>query len=171
MQLSSLSIKTKLNYFRQEQLHTKHAARRYQTSQINLSWTDITTAGLLPVLQNMKTGNDGVCRKPMHTQYSAPPTHRADSLARRRSIRAAPKASDAAEHTEQVCSRRPRPSFSKRFRCPTVGPVCSCIKSVLVCWCSSSRWASTHTWASPSRCCWRPDECLIREALNWFNGN
>ena len=30
MQLSILSIKTKLNYFIQKQLHAKHAARHYQ---------------------------------------------------------------------------------------------------------------------------------------------
>ena len=41
-------------------------------------------------------------------------------------IHAALKASNAAEHTEQICSR-PRPSLPKRFRRPTVGPVCSCL--------------------------------------------
>ena len=39
----------------------------------------------MPVRQNMKTINAGVRRKPMHTQYSAPPTHRADSLAHHQS--------------------------------------------------------------------------------------
>ena len=32
VQLALLSIKTKLNYFRQKQLHTKHAVRHYQTN-------------------------------------------------------------------------------------------------------------------------------------------
>ena len=41
-------------------------------------------------------------------------------------VRAAPKASNAAEHTEHICSR---PRLSKRFRHPTVGPVCSCLQT------------------------------------------
>ena len=99
---------------------------------------------------------NGVHRKTKHTQYSAPPTHHADSLAHRKSewsyrqhttnkriqwlrrptanllrlhmlnrsrqICVAPKASNAAEHTEQICSR-PCLSLPKRFRRPTVGPV------------------------------------------------
>ena len=43
-------------------------------------------------------------------------------------VRAASKASDAAEHTKHI-SCRPCPSLSKRFRCPTVGTVCSCLKA------------------------------------------
>ena len=39
----------------------------------------------------------------------------------------APKASNAAKHTKQICSRT-RPSLPKHFRRPTVGPVCSCHK-------------------------------------------
>ena len=34
MQLSLLPIKTKLNYFRQKKLHTKHAAIHYQTNRL-----------------------------------------------------------------------------------------------------------------------------------------
>ena len=84
---------------------------------------DIITAGLVPVLQSMKTRNDGTecVKKPMRTQFSTPPTHSADLLAHRQSenpmaqtsdgssdfacsvgsdnVRAALKASDAAEHT------------------------------------------------------------------------
>ena len=41
-------------------------------------------------------------------------------------IRAAPKASNAAEHTKHICSW-PYPSLPKRFRRPTVGPMCSCL--------------------------------------------
>ena len=53
-------------------------------TQINLSWTDIITASLMLVLQNMKTRNDGAeCIE--NQQYSAPPTHYADSLAHRQS--------------------------------------------------------------------------------------
>ena len=36
---------------------------------------------------------------------------------------AIPKASNAAKHTEEICSRT-CPSHAKRFRWPTVGPVC-----------------------------------------------
>ena len=43
-------------------------------------------------------------------------------------VRAAPKASNAAEDTKHICSR-PRPRLSKRFRHPTVGPMCSCLKT------------------------------------------
>ena len=43
-------------------------------------------------------------------------------------IRAGPKASKAAEHTKHICSR-PCPSLPKRFRRPTVRPVCSCLNS------------------------------------------
>ena len=42
-------------------------------------------------------------------------------------VHAALKASNAAEHTGQICSQ-PRPSVPKRFRRPTVWPVCSCLK-------------------------------------------
>ena len=103
-------------------------------TQINSSWTDIT-ASLVPVLQNMKWRNR-VHRKTKRKQYSAPPTDRADSLAHRQSetpigdiVHAVPKASNTAEHIEHICSR-PRPSLPKRFRRPTVGPVCSCLKSL-----------------------------------------
>ena len=37
-----------------------------------------------------------------------------------------PKASNTAEHTEQICSR-PLLGLSKQFRRPMVGPVCSCL--------------------------------------------
>ena len=43
------------------------------------------------------------------------------------SIRAAPIVSNAAKHTEHICSW-PCPNLAKRFRRPTVGPVCSCLK-------------------------------------------
>ena len=102
-----------------------------------------------------------VHRKTKRTQYSTPPTHRAESLAhlqsewsyswhttnqriwwlgrptanllrlqmlnRSRQCCKAPKVSNAAEHTEKIYSR-PRLSLPKRFRRPTVGPVCSCLK-------------------------------------------
>ena len=41
-------------------------------------------------------------------------------------VPAASKASNAAEHTEQICSQTPL-SLPKCFRHPTVGPVCSCL--------------------------------------------
>ena len=41
-------------------------------------------------------------------------------------VHGAQKASNAAEHTKRICSQ-PHPSLPKRFRCPTVGPVCSCL--------------------------------------------
>ena len=77
-------------------------------TQINLSWTDIITES---------NGSD--VRQPTSSDFAC--WIEADN------VREAPKASNAAEHTEHICSR-PRPSLSKRFRCPTVGPVCSCLK-------------------------------------------
>ena len=52
-------------------------------------------------------------------------------LNRTDNVREAPKASNAAEHTKHICSQ-PRPSLSKHFRYPTVGPVCSCLKVFLL---------------------------------------
>ena len=124
-------------------------------TQINLSWTDIT-ACLVPVLQNMKTRNDGTdCIEKQRTHSICPLPHTAlirlhtdnqnghtASIQPIResngsdgwqptfsdfacwigadNVRAAPKASNTAEHTKQICSR-PRPSLPKRFRRPTVG--------------------------------------------------
>ena len=46
-------------------------------TQINLSWSDTITASLVPVLpkHEKKKWQNGVCRKPKPTQYSAPATH------------------------------------------------------------------------------------------------
>ena len=41
-------------------------------TQINSSWTDITTS-LVPVLQNMKTGNDGTECIEKQSAHSIPP--------------------------------------------------------------------------------------------------
>ena len=46
-------------------------------------------------------------------------------------VRVVPKASNTAEHTQQICSWT-RPSLPKRFRCPTFGLVCSWLKSGVV---------------------------------------
>ena len=117
-------------------------------TQINLSWMDIT-ASLVPVLQTMKTGNDGTeCTEkqssphPSHTPCwfaSTPPIRESNGSDGQQptssdfacwigadNVRAAPKASDAAEHTEHICSW-PRPSLSQHFRYPTVGLLCSCL--------------------------------------------
>ena len=114
----------------------------------------------------------------MCTQYSAPPAHCADLLARHQSerpfswhttnqripwlrcptalllrlcirigadnVRAAPKASNAAEHTKRICSQ-PRPSPPKHFRRPVVGPVCSCFYIRLAFW-----WFLVNSWRSMS---------------------
>ena len=119
------------------------------------------TTSLMPVLQNMKTGNDGteciekhstlgipllphVALIRLHTanqnghsagtQSENPMAQMSDGhLLRLRmlngadSIQAAPKASDAAEHTKHICSR-PRASLPKCFTRPTVRLVCSCLK-------------------------------------------
>ena len=54
-------------------------------TQINSSWTDITASLCQSCKAWQREWRNGVHRKPTRTQYSAPPTHRADSLAHRQS--------------------------------------------------------------------------------------
>ena len=96
-------------------------------TQINPSWTDITTS--------MKTGNDGTECTEKQSWHTA--NQRIPWLRHLKPSSAALEASNAAEHTEHICSW-PRPSLSKRFRRPTVGRVCSCLKSCA----RSSEWPS-----------------------------
>ena len=81
-------------------------------------------------------------------------------------VRVAPKASDAAEHTKQKCSR-PRPSLSKRFRRLMVGPVCSCLNPVIwfswvSCKCTECFYTKKErtSWRSFAELTWRPLLCL-----------
>ena len=119
-------------------------------TQINSSWTDITT-GLVPGPQSMKTGNDGMECVENQCAHSIPPSHALCWFASTPPVRepngsdvqrpsssdfaysvgadnvsAAQKTSDAAEHTKHICSW-PRPKLSKRFRRPVVGPLGSCL--------------------------------------------
>ena len=71
-ELSLLSIKTKLNYFRQKQLH---AVRHYQMNTKQSSWMYIT-ASLMLVLQNMKTNDGTECIEKQSTHSVPPLTHR-----------------------------------------------------------------------------------------------
>ena len=108
----------------------------------------------MPGLQNMKTRNDTTECVENQCAHSNPPTHHTDLLAHRQSeypvaqtVDSPPpqtshveseqttserlrKRPNAAEHTKHICSR-PRPSLSKCFKSPTVGPVCSCLRTSL----------------------------------------
>ena len=67
----------------------------------------------MPLIQNMKTGNDGTeCRKKQSARWIGADVGPA-----------VPTAFNAAEHTKQICSQT-CPSLPKRFKWPTVGPVC-----------------------------------------------
>ena len=148
-----MHVKTELKYFRQNSCILNMQQGITKWTQINPSWTDMITTSLVPVLQNMKTGNDGTECLEKQSAHSIPPSHTPRWFASTPPIResngsdswqpsssdfacwigaddvhVAPKASNAAEHIKQKCSRS-RPSLSKRFRRPTVGPVCSCL-----CW-------------------------------------
>ena len=57
---------------------------------------------------------------------STPPIRESNGSDGADKVHVAPKPSDAAEHTELICSR-PRPRLSKCFRRPMVGPVGSCL--------------------------------------------
>ena len=87
-------------------------------TQINSSWTDITTS-LVPVLQNMKTGNDGMeciekqrtairmaiqlahnqSENPMAQTTNGPPPQTSHAQSDPTTSARLRKASDAAEHT------------------------------------------------------------------------
>ena len=113
-------------------------------TQINSSWMDIA-ASLVPVTVVTPKHENGEWRNRVHRKNANQNGHTARTQPIRESngadgrqpsfsdftcwtgadnIHAAPKASNAAEHTKQICFR-PRPSLHKRFRRPTVGPVCS----------------------------------------------
>ena len=133
-------------------------------TQINSSWMDIITASLMPVLQNMKMGNDGKECIEKQSAHSIPPLplaalirkhtanqngHLAGTQPVRESngsevlqpsssdftcwigwdnVHAAPKASNAAEHTEQICSR-PRPSLPSALDVQRLGRCVPALKS------------------------------------------
>ena len=74
--------------------HTASKAANYTGVRTLCACARLGGASLVAVIQNMKAGNDGTkCiekqsarhRVQRRTQYSAPPTHRADSLAHRQS--------------------------------------------------------------------------------------
>ena len=85
-------------------------------TQIHSCWTHIITAGFMTVLQNNenKKWQNGVRRKPMRTQYSAPPTHRTDSLAHRQSEN--PMAQTSDRPPPQTSHVRSDQTTSKRLR-------------------------------------------------------
>ena len=158
-------------------------------TQINSSWMDIVTASLMPVLQNMKTRNDEtVCIETnAHTVFCPSHTPRwfASTLPIRESngsdvrrptssdfacsvgsdnVCATSKASDAAEQAKNICSR-PHPSLSKRFRHPTVGPVCGGLKSPHIrgngdSWAQLCRCGNKISSKDPPQVC---SSCLVLE--------
>ena len=124
--------------------HTTLKAANYTVVGMFCACTRLGGASLVPVIQNMKTGNDGTeCMekqafRPFHTPRwftSTPPIRMVIQLAHNQSDGQQPTFSDFAcwigadaVHTdllfaEQICSRT-CPSLPKRFRWPTDGPVC-----------------------------------------------
>ena len=80
---------------------------------------DITTS-LVPVLQSMKTGNDGksMRRKSMRTQYSNPPTHCTDSLAQRQSESPMAQRSDG-QPPQTLHAESEQTTFARLRKLPT----------------------------------------------------
>ena len=124
-------------------------------TQINSSWTDIITVSLMPLLQNMKTRNDGMecinqCAHiflPSHTPHwfaSTPPVRESSVSDSRQPtssdfacwIRAAPEASSAAELTKHICSQ-PHLSLPNASDVQWLGRCVSAFKLMLLLCCCS----------------------------------